>query len=152
MQENDIYKAKEELANLYIILKLYNSNEVIIIFNKKHIIILQKIVNAQKENLLNELIKTKSVHDLIEEIKNTINIIINNKINELVDNYNNSQLSPAEDYEFLLQKAEQSNRRLISNEHRLRLSLDILKQIIDSLEKEKSFLLSYIVSYIINRI
>ena len=152
MQENDIYKAKEELANLYIILKLYNSNEVIIIFNKKHIILLQKIVNAQKENLLNELIKTKSIHDLIEEIKNTINMIINNKINELVDNYNNSQLSPAEDYEFLLQKAEQSNRRLISNEHRLRLSLDILKQIIDSLEKEKSFLLSYIVSYIINRI
>ena len=152
MKENDIYKSKEELANLYIILKLYNSNEVIIIFNKKHIILLQKIVNAQKENLLNELIKTKSLHDLIEEIKNTMNIIINNKINELVDNYNNSQLSPAEDYEFLLQKAEQSNRRLISNEHRLRLSLDILKQIIDSLEKEKSFLLSYIVSYIINRI
>ena len=152
MKENDIYKSKEELANLYIILKLYNSNEVIIIFNKKHIILLQKIVNAQKENLLNELIKTKSLHDLIEEIKNTMNIIINNKINELVDNYNNSQLSPAEDYEFSLQKAEQSNRRLISNEHRLRLSLDILKQIIDSLEKEKSFLLSYIVSYIINRI
>ena len=39
MQENDIYNAKEELANLYIILKLYNSNEVIIIFNKKHIIL-----------------------------------------------------------------------------------------------------------------
>ena len=81
-----------------------------------------------------------------------MNIIINNKINELVDNYNNSQLSPAEDYEFLLQKAEQSNRQHISNEHRLRISVDILKQIIDSLEKEKLLLLSYIVSYIINRI
>ena len=32
MQENDIYKAKEELADLYFYLKSYKSEEVIIIF------------------------------------------------------------------------------------------------------------------------
>ena len=35
MKENDIYKAKEELANLCIILNLYNSKEVITIIDKK---------------------------------------------------------------------------------------------------------------------
>ena len=32
MQENDINRAKEELADLYFYLKSYNSKEVIIIF------------------------------------------------------------------------------------------------------------------------
>ena len=101
---------------------------------------------TKKEFLLNEIIQTKSLKELIECVKTSIDIIINTKYNEAIENYNNTQFSPAEEYELLLQKEEQINREHISIEHRFKLECETFNKEIDSLESEKSILLCQIVS------
>ena len=71
------------------------------------------------------------------------------KQNNIIENYNNTQFSPAIEYELLLQKEEQINREHISIEHQFRLECEKYIQEIDSLESEKTTLLFQIVSHII---
>ena len=82
-------------------------------------------------------------------MKTSIDKIINIKLNERIENYNNTQFSPAVEYELLLQKEEQTNREHISIEHQFKLECEKYIQEIDSLESEKTILLWQIVSNII---
>ena len=145
MQEKDIINAKKELADLYLILKSGNSKDVNnISFN----LILQEIDSEQKEKELNNLIK-KPLKELIDYIKNSIDIIISIKLNEAFENNKqNNNLNPSREYEILLQKEEKNNREHISVEHQLRIQCEKFAQELDSFEEEKAILLLQIVSLI----
>lgn len=145
MQEKDIINAKKELADLYLILKSGNSKDVNkILFD----LILQEIDSEQKEKELNNLIK-KPLKELIDYIKNSIDIIISIKLNEAFENNKqNNNLNPSREYEILLQKEEKNNREHISVEHQLRIQCEKFAQELDSFEEEKAILLLQIVSLI----
>ena len=143
MQEKDIINAKKELADLYLILKSGNSKDV---NNISFDLILQEIDSEQKEKELNNLIK-KPLKELIDYIKNSIDIIISIKLNEAFENNKqNNNLNPSREYEILLQKEEKNNREHISVEHQLRIQCEKFAQELDSFEEEKAILLIQIVS------
>ena len=145
MQEKDIINAKKELADLYLILKSGNSKDV---NNISFDLILQEIDSEQKEKELNNLIK-KPLKELIDYIKNSIDIIISIKLNEAFENNKqNNNLNPSREYEILLQKEEKNNREHISVEHQLRIQCEKFAQELDSFEEEKDILLLQIVSLI----
>ena len=145
MQEKDIINAKKELADLYMILKSGNSKDV---NNISFDLILQEIDSEQKEKELNNLIK-KPLKELIDYIKNSIDIIISIKLNEAFENNKqNNNLNPSREYEILLQKEEKNNREHISVEHQLRIQCEKFAQELDSFEEEKAILLIQIVSLI----
>ena len=145
MQEKDIINAKKELADLYLILKSGNSKDV---NNISFDLILQEIDSEQKEKELNNLIK-KPLKELIDYIKNSIDIIISIKLNEAFENNKqNNNLNPSREYEILLQKEEKNNREHISVEHQLRIQCEKFAQELDSFEEEKAILLIQIVSLI----
>ena len=143
MQEKDIINAKKELADLYLILKSGNSKDV---NNISFDLILQEIDSEQKEKELNNLIK-KPLKELIDYIKNSIDIIISIKLNEAFENNKqDNNLNPSREYEILLQKEEKNNREHISVEHQLRIQCEKFAQELDSFEEEKDILLLQIVS------
>ena len=83
-----------------------------------------------------------SLIELIDYIKNSIDIIISIKLNEaLENNKSNIILSEAREYEILLQKEEKNNREHISVEHQLRIQCEKFAQELDTLEEEKTVLL-----------
>jgi hypothetical protein len=91
----------------------------------------------------------KPLKDLIEYIKNSIDIIISIKLNEEIEKINkNNKLNSAREYEILLQKEEQNNREHIGIEHQFRIQCEKYAQEIDTLEEEKIVLLIQIVSNI----
>ena len=138
MQEKEINNAKKELADLYLILKSGNSKEV---NNISFYLISQEIDQEQIQKELNNLIKM-SLIELIDYIKNSIDIIISIKLNEaLENNKSNIILSDAREYEILLQKEEKNNREHISVEHQLRIQCEKFAQELDTLEEEKTVLL-----------
>ena len=138
MQEKEINNAKKELADLYLILKSGNSKEV---NNISFYLISQEIDQEQIQKELNNLIK-KPLIELIDYIKNSIDIIISIKLNEaLENNKSNIILSDAREYEILLQKEEKNNREHISVEHQLRIQCEKFAQELDTLEEEKTVLL-----------
>jgi len=97
---------------------------------------------------LNNLIK-KPLKELIDYIKNSIDIIISIKLNEAFENNKqNNNLNPSREYEILLQKEEKNNREHISVEHQLRIQCEKFAQELDSFEEEKDILLLQIVSLI----
>lgn len=105
--------------------------------------------NEQKEKEINSLIK-KSLKELIEYIKNSIDIIISIKLNEEIEkNKQNTKLNSAKEYELLLQKEEQNNREHISIEHQFRIQCEKYATEIDALEEEKIVLLFQIVRIIL---
>ena len=92
----------------------------------------------------------KSLKELVELVKNSLDIIISIKLNQEIDkfNENNTELSLAQEYEKLLQKEENNSREHISIEHRLRIQCEKYAQELDILEQEKIFLLLQLVSKI----
>jgi len=97
---------------------------------------------------LNNLIK-KPLKELIDYIKNSIDIIISIKLNEAFENNKqDNNLNPSREYEILLQKEEKNNREHISVEHQLRIQCEKFAQELDSFEEEKAILLIQIVSLI----
>ena len=106
----------------------------------------------QKEKEINTLIK-KPLKELIEYIKNSIDIIISIKLNEEIENIKkNNKLDLAREYELLLQKEEQNNREHISIEHQFRIQCEKYATEIDTLEEEKIVLLFQIVRIILTNL
>ena len=155
MQEKEIYNAKKELAKLYLILKTENIEGVINIkkiYNNFNIILLliQKKISDTKGEDINNLIEEKSLKELIDYLKNSIDIIVSINVNkELEKYYNDTELNPAREYELLLQKEEQVNREHIAIEHQFRIQCEKYAHELDSAEEEKVALLLQIVSGII---
>ena len=85
--------------------------------------------------------------DLVDYIKNSLDIIISIKLNEELEKYkfNNDSPGAVADYEKLLQNLEQDIRGHISLEHQLKIQCEKYAEQLDLLEDEKIILLSQIV-------
>ncbi len=85
--------------------------------------------------------------DLVEYIKNSLDILVSIKLNEELQKYkfNNDNPGAVADYEKLLQGLEQDIRGHISLEHQLKIQCEKYAEQLDILEDEKIILLSQIV-------
>ena len=85
--------------------------------------------------------------DLVDYIKNSLDIIISIKLNEELEKYkfNNDSPGAVADYEKLLQNLEQDIRGHISLEHQLKIQCEKYAEQLYLLEDEKIILLSQIV-------
>jgi hypothetical protein len=97
-------------------------------------------------NEINEL-KDISLLDIVEYVKNSIDVIVSLKVEEKIDEYkSNKNENAASDYEELLQKEEATIRQHISYEHQIKLEYEKLLEKIEAMELEKKLLLYQIVS------
>ena len=95
-----------------------------------------------------EKLSKKPINELIENIKSSLDIIINFRVNEEIDKLKNSieSLNEAKEYENLLQEEEERIRKLLAEELSLKLQCEKYAQNLDILEQEKNSILEQIVS------
>lgn len=95
-----------------------------------------------------EKLSKKPINELIENIKSSLDIIINFRVNEEIDKLKNSieSLNEAKEYENLLQEEEERIRKLLAEEISLKLQCEKYAQNLDILEQEKNSILDQIVS------
>ena len=110
-----------------------------------------KIISENKEDL--EEITKISFKELVEYIKNSLDIIVEYKLSIEIENFKNNykNLSEVIEYEELLQQAEERIRKLISIELTLKLQCEKYAQKIDTLEKEKNKIETQLVRIILNK-
>ena len=86
----------------------------------------------------------KSLKELVEYIKNSIDILVSIKLGEELKKYkfSNETGNPASDYEKLLQKSEQHIRAHISLEFQLKIQCEKYCIELDNLEEEKNSLIA----------
>ena len=100
-------------------------------------------------NEINEL-KDISLLDIVEYIKNSIDVIVSLKVEETIDEYNSKKNeNAASDYETLLQKEESAIRQHISYEHQIKLEYEKLLEKLEVMDLENKLLQYQIVSKII---
>ena len=100
-------------------------------------------------NEINEL-KDISLLDIVEYIKNSIDVIVSLKVEEAIDEYNSKKNeNAASDYEILLQKEESAIRQHISYEHQIKLEYEKLLEKLEVMDLENKLLQYQIVSKII---
>lgn len=153
-KENEIKIAKKELANLYLLIKMQKKDNVrdIILYKFDYKYCIQyKIISENKEDL--EEITKISFKELVEYIKNSLDIIVEYKLSIEIENFKNNykNLSEVIEYEELLQQAEERIRKLISIELTLKLQCEKYAQKIDTLEKEKNKIETQLVRIILNK-
>ena len=94
-------------------------------------------------------IKDISLLDIVKYIKNSIDVIVNFKVEDLMDEYKSKKDdNAAEDYEILLQKEEAAIRQHISYEHEMKIEYEKLLEKIEIMELENKLLVFQIVSII----
>ncbi len=97
-------------------------------------------------NEFNEL-KDISLLDIIQYIKNSIDIIVTLKIEEKQNEYKSKKNdNAATDYETLLQKEEAAIRQHISYEHQIKIEYEKLLEKLEVMDLENKLLLYQIVS------
>ena len=148
--EKEIEKAREELINLYLNIKIRTQEEVIIIIN--YFLQLKKlqVEYLTEDNLLKEAenIINLPLTDLIEYIKSTIDIIVSLKVDAKLSDYKNflnEDNNAATEYETLLQKLEASIRQHISYEHQFKIEYEKLLNKAEEIDSEKKILIKQIV-------
>ena len=102
------------------------------------------IYNKEKEEL-----KNISLLDIVNYIKNSIDVMVKFKVEDLIDNYKsnmNENENIASDYETLLQKEEAAIRQHISYEHQIKIEYEKLIEKIEIIELENKLLLYQVVS------
>ena len=113
------------------------------------IIIKIQALSLTEEEYINEIneLKDISLLDIVEYVKNSIDVIVSLKVEEKIDEYkSNKNENAASDYEELLQKEEATIRQHISYEHQIKLEYEKLLEKIEAMEIEKKLLLYQIVS------
>ena len=91
--------------------------------------------------------KNISILNIIEYIKNSIDVIVTLKIEEKENEYKSRKNdNAATDYETLLQKEEAAIRQHISYEHQIKLEYEKLLEKIEMIDLENKLLLYQIVS------
>ena len=97
-------------------------------------------------NELNEL-KDISLLDIVQYIKNSIDVIVTLKIEEKQNEYKSKKNeNAATDYETLLQKEEAAIRQHISYEHQIKIEYEKLLEKLEVMDLENNLLLYQIVS------
>ena len=146
-KENENEEARKELILLYLGIKLRKESDVIInkIINLLQVLTLtDDIYNKEKEEL-----KNISLLDIVNYIKNSIDVMVKFKVEDLIDNYKsnmNENENIASDYETLLQKEEAAIRQHISYEHQIKIEYEKLIEKIEIIELENKLLLYQVVS------
>ena len=140
--EKEIEKAKKELINLFFKLNATNKQEVNKLLLIYYIIKYYQIEQLKQDNIIQKNLKfnEKTILDLINLIRDTIDMIISLKVNKKTENYiiNNSSI---EEYEKLLRQVESELRKHIGNENQLKVQLE--KMQLDEINHESvSFLLT----------
>lgn len=140
--EKEIEKAKKELINLFFKLNATNKQEVNKLLLIYYIIKYYQIEQLKQDNIIQKNLKLneKTILDLINLIRDTIDMIISLKVNKKTENYiiNNNSI---EEYEKLLRQVESELRKHIGNENQLKVQLE--KMQLDEINHESvSFLLT----------
>jgi len=92
-------------------------------------------------------LKNISLLDIVNYIKNSIDVIVNFKVEDLIDDFkSNKNQNVASDYETLLQKEEAAIRQHISYEHQIKIEYEKLIEKIEIIELENKLLLYQVVS------
>ena len=138
--EKEIEKAKKELINLFFKLNATNKQEVNKLLLIYYIIKYYQIEQLKQDNIIQKNLKfnEKTILDLINLIRDTIDMIISLKVNKKTENYiiNNSSI---EEYEKLLRQVESELRKHIGNENQLKVQLE--KMQLDEINHESVSLL-----------
>ena len=140
----EIEKAKQELLLLYLGIKLRKESDVNIF-----IIIRIQALSLTEEEYINEIneLKDISLLDIVEYVKNSIDVIVSLKVEETIDEYKSKKNeNAASDYETLLQKEESAIRQHISYEHQIKLEYEKLLEKIEVMDLENKLLQYQIVS------
>ena len=140
----EIEKAKQELLLLYLGIKLRKESDVNIF-----IIIKIQALSLTEEEYINEIneLKDISLLDIVEYVKNSIDVIVSLKVEETIDEYKSKKNeNAASDYETLLQKEESAIRQHISYEHQIKLEYEKLLEKIEVMDLENKLLQYQIVS------
>ena len=148
--EKELEKAREELINLYLNIKIRTQEEVIIIINYFPQLKKLQVEYLTEDNLLKEAenIINLPLTDLIEYIKSTIDIIVSLKVDAKISDYKNflnEDNNAATEYETLLQKLEASIRQHISYEHQFKIEYEKLLNKAEEIDTEKKILIKQIV-------
>ena len=141
---NDVEKARKELISLYLGIKLRKESDVI---NNIYIIIQALSLTEEEYNKEIEELNNISLLDIVNYVKNSIDVIVTFKVEDLIDDYkSNKNQNSASDYETLLQKEEAAIRQHISYEHQIKIEYEKVLEKIEILELENKLLLYQIVS------
>ena len=143
---NDVEKARKELISLYLGIKLRKESDVI---NNIYLIIQALSLTEEEYNKEIEELNNISLLDIVNYVKNSIDVIVTFKVEDLIDDYkSNKNQNSASDYETLLQKEEAAIRQHISYEHQIKIEYEKVLEKIEILELENKLLLYQIVSLI----
>ena len=145
-KEKEIEKAKEELILIYLGIKLRKESDVI-----TNNIFKVQVLTLSDDDYINEIneLKSTSILDIVEYIKNSIDVIVTLKIEEKENEYKSKKNdNAATDYETLLQKLEAAIRQHISYEHQIKLEYEKLLEKIEVIDLENKLLLYQNVSKI----
>ena len=141
---NDVEKARKELISLYLGIKLRKESDVI---NNIYLIIQALSLTEEEYNKEIEELNNISLLDIVNYVKNSIDVIVTFKVEDLIDDYkSNKNQNAASDYETLLQKEEAAIRQHISYEHQIKIEYEKVLEKIEILELENKLLLYQIVS------
>ncbi len=141
---NDVEKARKELISLYLGIKLRKESDVI---NNIYLIIQALSLTEEEYNKEIEELNNISLLDIVNYVKNSIDVIVTFKVEDLIDDYkSNKNQNSASDYETLLQKEEAAIRQHISYEHQIKIEYEKVLEKIEILELENKLLLYQIVS------
>ena len=144
-KSDQIEKAKQELISLYLGIKLRKESDV----NKTMIIIKLQVLSLTEKECINELneLKDISLLDIVQYIKNSIDVIVTLKIEEKKNEYKSKKNeNAATDYETLLQKEEAAIRQHISYEHQIKIEYEKLLEKLEVMDLENKLLLYQVVS------
>lgn len=90
--------------------------------------------------------KNISLIDIVNYIKNSIDIIVSFKVENTIDDYKSKKnQNSANDFETLLQKEEAAIRQHISYEHQIKIEYEKIMEKLEILELENKLLLYQIV-------
>ena len=138
--EKEIEKAKKELINLFLKLTITNKQEVNKLFLIYYNIKYHQIEQLKQDNIIQKNLKLneKTILDLINIIRDTIDMIISLKVNKKTEDYiiNNN---PIDEYEKLLRQVESELRKHIGNENQLKVQLEKIQ--LDDINHESVSLL-----------
>ena len=144
-KSDDIELARRELILLYIGIKIRKEEEVI---NNNSIILLIQALALTEEEYNKEIedLKDKSLLDMVNYIKDSIDVIVNFKIDDIIDEYKSDKNeNAATDLETLLQKEEAAIREHISYEHKIKIEYETLLDKMEIMELEHKLLVYQVV-------
>ena len=143
---DDVEKARRELILLYLGIKLRKESEVNNIFILLNSIQALSLTEEEYSKEVQELYDI-SLLDIINYVKNSIDVIVSFRVEEMVDEYkSNINDNMATDYETLLQKQEAALRQHISYEHQMKIEYEKTVERLELSELENKLLQYQIVS------